>query len=166
MTQLILILDDLRSTANVGSILRSADSFAVELVYACGSTPYPRLVKDERDPVVINRNSRAIARAALGAEQTVRVEHIDSSIAAIEACRQNGWTIIGLEQDANATPMHQFKPPQKTALVVGAEVTGLSQATKMACDQLVEIAQFGSKESLNVAVATGIALYRLRSESV
>lgn len=164
MTQLTLILDNLRSSANVGSILRSADSFGVERVIACGSTPYPRLPNDDRDPVVINRNTRLIARSALGAEASVKVEHMVSSIQSIERLRQNGWTIYGLEQAPHSTPLQSsFDVPAKLALVVGAEVEGLNPAVMQSCDRLFEIDQLGSKESLNVAVATGIALFRLRS---
>lgn len=164
MTQLTLILDNLRSSANVGSILRSADSFGVEQVIACGCTPYPRLPNDDRDPVVVNRNTRSIGRSALGAETSVRVEHMVSSIQAIEYLRHNGWTIYGLEQAPHSTPLQSnFEVPAKLALVVGAEVEGLNSAVMQACDRLLEIDQLGRKESLNVAVATGIALFRLRS---
>lgn len=166
MVQLTLILDNLRSTANVGSILRSADSFRVERVITCGSTPYPRVKNDDRDPVVVNRNTHSIARSALGAEQTVLTEHVVSSIIAIERLRKAGWTIIGLEQAPNSTPLHSnFDLPTKVALVVGSEVSGLNDEVLAACDRVVEIDQLGSKESLNVAVATGIALFRLRSLS-
>lgn len=164
MVQLTLILDNLRSTANVGSLLRSADVFAVERVIACGSTPYPKLKNDDRDPVVVNRNTRSIGRSALGAEQTILVEHMADSLQAIEQLRQNCWTIFGLEQADNSTILHaNFELPSKIGLVVGSEVEGLSPAVMAACDRIIEIDQFGSKESLNVAVATGIALFRLRS---
>lgn len=163
MVHIHLILDNLRSSANVGSILRSADSFGVERVVACGSTPYPRIKNDPRDPVVINRNSRSIARSALGAELTVPIEHQEGSVGVIERYRRKGWTIIGLEQAPNSTPLHRdLKLPSQIVLIVGSETQGLSKEVLATCDRVVEIDQLGSKESLNVAVATGIALFRLR----
>ncbi len=163
MVQLTLILADVRSAANVGSILRTADSAGVQLVICCGITPYPWLAGDSRDPVVINRNHAAIAKCALGAEVSVRVEHIDDPLMAIAECRRQGMTVFGLEQSPRAENALRFSPASPAALVVGSETKGLPQGVMAACDRLIEIPQFGTKESLNVAVATGIATYRWRS---
>jgi len=161
MVQLTLILDDLRSSHNVGAILRSCDAAGVSRVLACGTTPYPRLTGDTRDPVVSSRNSRAIAKTALGAEHTIMLEHFDDSLSAIAACRALGCTIYGLEQAAGSHNIMTFRPQSPAALIVGNEVGGLAPDVLAACDVVLEIPQRGLKESLNVSVATGIALYAL-----
>jgi 23S rRNA (guanosine2251-2'-O)-methyltransferase len=163
MVQLTLILDNLRSAHNVGAILRSCDAAGVERVLVCGTTPYPRLKNEVRDPVVASRNSRAIAKTALGAEKTVMLEHYDDSLSAIAAARAHGCTIYGLEQTPKSTDLFAARPHFPAALVVGNEVTGIPAEVLAACDAVLEIPQHGSKESLNVAVAAGIALYALRS---
>lgn len=162
MVQLWLILDNIRSTANVGSILRTADAAGVKGVITCGITPYPRLENDDRDPVVSGRNTREIAKTSLGAELTVPIEYMTSTIAAIEHCRSKGRTIFGLEQSPKSTNIFaNHAISQYVALVLGSEVDGIDEATQAACDSLIEIPQYGSKESLNVSVAAGIAIYQL-----
>ena len=161
MVQTTLILENLRSAHNVGSILRTANATGVKHIICTGFTPYPRVENDSRDPVVINRNMREIAKTALGAERLRNVEHYDDALAAIDDLRANGWTIIGLEQSPSAVDLLTFSPPKKCAIVVGNEVDGISESTLSVCDAVIEIPQRGTKESLNVAVATGIALYHL-----
>jgi tRNA G18 (ribose-2'-O)-methylase SpoU len=159
MVQLVLILDNLRSAHNMGAMLRTADAAGVSLVLACGTTPYPRLANDPRNPVVINRNTKAIAKTALGAERTVRVEHYSDTIAAIAAARAAGCTIYGLEQAPGSTDLFTLRPQFPAAVVVGNEPAGIAPNVLAACDHIAEIPQRGSKESLNVSVAAGIALY-------
>ncbi|HUC87106.1 MAG TPA: RNA methyltransferase [Candidatus Saccharimonadales bacterium] len=161
MVQLTLILDNLRSAHNVGAILRSCDAAGVERVLACGTTPYPELKNDSRDPVVVTRNSREIAKTALGAEKTVMLEHFDDSLSAIAACRARGCTIYGLEQTPKSTNLFTANPRFPAALIVGNEVAGIAADVLAACDAVLEIPQRGSKESLNVSVAAGIAMYAL-----
>lgn len=161
MTQLILILDNLRSSANVGSILRTADSAGVERVICCGSTPYPRLQNDTRDPVVINRNMREISKTALGAESSVAVEYISDTAEAIRHVRDANMTIYALEQTENASNLLHETPILPAVLIVGNEVNGVRNSVIELCDKVLEIPQLGSKESLNVSVATGIAVYKL-----
>jgi 23S rRNA (guanosine2251-2'-O)-methyltransferase len=161
MVQLTLILHDLRSAHNVGAILRSADATGVDRVICCGSTPYPRLPDDTRDPVIINRNTRTIGKTALGAEASVKVEHFGDTLAAIAALRAQDYAIYGLEQTPTSTNLRALRPHFPAALIIGNEVAGLPAAVLAACDAVVEIPQRGRKESLNVSVATGIALYDL-----
>lgn len=161
MTQLILILDNLRSSANVGSILRTADSAGVKRVICCGSTPYTRLEKDTRDPVVINRNTREISKTALGAEATVDVEYFRDTVDAIGQARAENRTIYALEQADNSTNLLNMQPLFPAALIVGNEVDGVQNNVIDLCDKVLEIPQQGHKESLNVSVATGIAVYKL-----
>jgi len=161
MVQLTLILHDLRSAHNVGAILRSADATGVERVICSGSTPYPRLLGDTRDPIVINRNTRAIAKTALGAERSVKVEHFDDTLAAIGHLRAQKYTIYGLEQTPKSTNLGSLSPRFPAALIVGNEVAGLPASVLATCDTVTEIPQRGTKESLNVSVAAGIAMYAL-----
>lgn len=167
MVQLTLILDNLRSSHNVGALLRTADSLGVFQVYACGITPYPQRPDDPRDPVVSGRNTRAIAKTALGAEHSVLVEHFDDTAAAIAAARAADCTLYGLEQTPKSIDIGSLRttpptaPSGRLALIVGNEVSGLSADVLAACDTVIEIPQRGRKESLNVTVAAGIALYEL-----
>lgn len=166
MTQLVLILNNLRSAANVGSILRTADSAGVERVICCGSTPYPRLKIDARDPVVINRNVRAISKTALGAETTVNVEYFSETVDAIAKLRGQNMAIYALEQTDTSANLLQSTPRLPAALIVGNEVFGVQKDVLAQCDQVFDIPQKGAKESLNVSVATGIAVYKLLEASL
>ncbi len=168
MVQLVLILDNIRSAANVGSLLRTADAVGSTRVIACGITPYPQLDQskyDSRDPVVIARNHRAIAKTSLGAEASVKVEHISDTLTAIAQCRLEGRTIYGLEQTDGARDLFAIAPLTPAALVIGNEVDGVSASAINACDEVLEIPQAGAKESLNVAVAAGIAMYHITLKS-
>ncbi|HVQ43474.1 MAG TPA: TrmH family RNA methyltransferase [Candidatus Saccharimonadia bacterium] len=159
-----LILSDLRGAGNVGAILRTADATAVECVYACGYTPYPRQATgDSRPPHVIASNTRAIAKTALGAELTIPVRHRPDTLTAISEAKHNGFTIIMLEQAETSLNLFSFVPSsRRLALVVGNEVEGLSRELLAQASTILEIPMLGQKESLNVASAAAVALYRLR----
>ncbi len=160
MTQLVFILDNLRSAGNVGSLLRTADAMGVGRVVCCGTTPYPRVPVDTRDPVVSTRNHRAIAKTALGAEATVATEYFGDTAEAIDQFESDGYCIYGLEQHAGAVNALTTNIHLPAAIVVGNEVSGLSQSVVKRCNVILEIPQVGQKESLNVAVATGIIASR------
>jgi len=157
-----LILSDIRSSHNVGAILRTADACRVELVYACGYTPYPAQGTGVRPAHVADANHKAIAKTALGAEKSVRVLHCPTTSEAVIEARSDGFKIIMLEQSESSLSLFEFRPSTKIALVVGNEVTGLSPDLLSAADHVLELPMLGSKESLNVAVASGIAMYQLR----
>jgi 23S rRNA (guanosine2251-2'-O)-methyltransferase len=157
-----LILSDIRSTGNVGAILRTADAADVELVYACGYTPYPLAVDDSRPAHVSSSNTRALSKTALGAEATVRVLHTRDTTSAILEARSHGFEIIVLEQSEKSLNLYQFVPRGPIALVVGNEVDGIPVEILDLADTILELPMLGTKESLNVATAAGIALYRLR----
>lgn len=157
-----LILSDIRSSGNVGAILRTADACGVELVYACGYTPYPRLASDDRPPHIADSNHRAIAKTALGAETTVPVLHYQNVSSAVSEARQNGFKIIVVEQADNSLNLYRYKPDGPQALVLNNEVTGADAALLEAADTIVELPMIGSKESLNVASAAAVALYQIR----
>lgn len=158
-----LILSDLRGAGNVGSILRTADACGVEQVYVCGYTPYPRITDDRRPPHVISSNTRSIAKTALGAEQTMTISHFADTPSAITKAVEGGFEIIIIEQAETSLNLFSFVPQtRKVALVLGNEVSGVDTAVLDAADTILEIPMVGSKESLGVAVAAGVALYRLR----
>lgn len=151
--EVVVALSDIRSTHNVGSILRTCDSAGVGRVILAGFTPLPvdrfgRLRKD-------------IAKVALGAENTVKCEPVSNAVDALSELRAHGYQIVGLEQSPKSIDYKSFAPVDKFALVLGNEVEGLSKEVLSACDVVVEIPMRGKKESLNVSVAFGIALFRI-----
>jgi 23S rRNA (guanosine2251-2'-O)-methyltransferase len=160
-----LILNDLRGSGNVGSIMRTGDACGIELIYACGYTPFPQLPNDDRPPHVIASNTKAIAKTALGAEKTLPVLHCPDAFEAVTKAKQDGFTIIVLEQAEGSLNLLSFMPTGlPIALILGNEVTGVQPELIDVADIVLEIPMLGLKESLGVAVATGIALYNLRSK--
>lgn len=156
----ILILDNIRSCHNVGSILRTADGAGVKEVYAVGITPYPRVEDDTRPEHVIVNNTRQIHKTSLGAEDTVIVRHNAECLALIAELRSSGYAIYALENNCKGVQnIIGFKPVSKFALVLGSETDGLSVEILGGCDAVLEIPMHGTKNSLNVSVAAGIAVY-------
>lgn len=161
MISLVVIGHNLRSTQNVGAILRSCDGFGVEAFWATGYTPYPTLAGDQRLPHERDKLTRQIAKTALGAEQTVSIRHEEDPLAVVAAYKQQGCQIVALEQTPTAVLLPDYRPPQKLVLVLGEEVHGVPPELLAACDTALEIPMHGHKESFNVSVAAGIALYAL-----
>jgi 23S rRNA (guanosine2251-2'-O)-methyltransferase len=159
-----LILDNLRSTYNVGAILRTADATNVARVIATGTTPYPALPNDLRPPHVIASNTRSIAKVSLGAETSLVIDYEAETLGAIHSLRKQGAVIVALEQSENSSDLFAYtpNPSEHIVIILGPEVTGISPPVLAACDKIVEIPMFGHKESLNVSVAAGIVLYHLR----
>jgi tRNA G18 (ribose-2'-O)-methylase SpoU len=159
---MIVILDNIRSLHNVGSIFRTADAVGVEKLYLCGITPSPL------DRFGVVRGD--VAKVSLGAENTVPWESVASTSRLITSLKKQGYTIVALEQDVRAVPYFQYadgsrvvaRDDRKIALVLGAEVEGVSPAVLKKCDAIIDIPMSGKKESLNVSVAFGIAAYGLR----
>jgi 23S rRNA (guanosine2251-2'-O)-methyltransferase len=160
-----VILDNIRSTYNVGAIMRTLDAAGGGSIVCCGITPYPQLAGDTRSPVVQNSNTRAIAKTALGAEEHLEISFRESAVEAVTAAREAGAVAIALEQSPAALNIFEFECPAdaEIALVLGGEVDGIEPEVMRICDEIVEIPQFGSKESLNVSVAAGVALYAMRA---
>ncbi len=144
---LILVLDNIRSLHNVGSVFRTADAFLIEAIYLCGVTGTPP--------------NKEIEKTALGATSTVYWQHFHTTDAAIAHLKENHFTIYAVEQVENSYALHQFTPTpnQKTALVLGNEVYGVEQAIIHQCNGSIEIPQLGSKHSLNIAVSAGIVVW-------
>ncbi|SRR6266496_611532 len=161
----IVIAHNIRSTYNAGAILRSCDGFGVEAFYATGYTPYPALQDDSRPPHVRQKLTTQIAKTALGAEQTVAIAYEDDVTRLLERYRSQGYTIVALEQSVHSISLADYVPPERIALLLGEEVHGIPAPLLRSCDVTLEIPMHGLKESFNVSVATGIALYALTTQT-
>lgn len=159
MPEIIVIVHDIRSTHNVGSIFRTAEGFGVRKIILSGYTPYPRFDGDQRLPHIAEKLTSQIHKTALGAESMVPFEYSEKPD--FTALRAAGFRIVGLEQDARSVMLSDYRAPQKIALLLGEEVHGIEDALRDECDDLIEIPMTGQKESFNVSVAAGIALYAL-----
>lgn len=142
-----VVLDNVRSGHNVGSAFRSADAFRIEKVVLCGICATPP--------------SQEIHKTALGAEFSVPWEHHDDTVEAVRALKEQGWTLVGVEQAENSTMLQDFVPEagRRYAFVFGNEVFGVAQEVMDLCDMALEIPQEGTKHSLNVSVSVGIVLW-------
>ena len=145
--EIIVVLDNIRSRENVGSIFRTADAAGVSKIYLCGITPTPPHEK--------------ISKTALGAEVYVPWEYCRETWRLLAKLKKEGINIIALEQTRESVDIFKFKSRFPLALVVGNEVNGLSPKILKYCDKKISIPMYGKKESLNVAVAVGIAVYSI-----
>ncbi|MCY1526268.1 putative TrmH family tRNA/rRNA methyltransferase [compost metagenome] len=143
----VVVLDQVRSMHNVGSVFRTADGFAIEKVVLCGITAQPP--------------HREIEKTALGATLAVNWVHYADTLVAIADLRKAGYTIIAIEQAENSTMLNTFKPvsDQKYALIFGNEVNGVSDEVMQEIDACIEIPQFGTKHSFNIVISAGIVLW-------
>lgn len=151
MKEVAILLHNIRSAHNVGSIFRTADAAGLSRVYMSGYTPQPV----DR----FGRPQKEILKTALGAETSLPWEFSKNPRAIIDRLSHEGWQIVGLEQDDRSISYREYTPAEKTLYIVGNEVRGISAQMRRLCDVLIEIPMSGTKESLNVAVATGIALF-------
>lgn len=160
---IVVVVHDIRSVHNVGSILRSCDGFGIEKVYLTGYTPYPEIANDQRLPHIRSRITRDIHKTALGAEATIEIEHQENCIDVLHELKAKGYSILALEQTSNSTPLQEYKPETDVVLILGREVEGIDPSIINLCDHTLEIPMCGAKESFNVSVSCGIALYALRT---
>ena len=152
-TPLVVVLDNIRSMHNVGSVFRTADSFLVEKMYLCGYTPQPP--------------HRDINKTALGATETVAWEYAATTVEAVQTLQAQGYKVFAVEQAEGAVYLDQFNPPaQKIAIVMGNEVEGVADEVLDICDGCIEIPQLGSKHSLNISVAAGIIIWAITERTV
>lgn len=152
--EILLILHDIRSSENVGSMFRTADAAGVTKIYLTGYTPAP-LDRFKR------KNSK-LAKSALGAEEVVPWERADEVVVLIKKLKSDGVVVFAVEQDPRSVSYEKAKIPLRVALIMGNEVEGLPKNVLDACDEIMELPMNGKKESLNVSVAAGIALFRTR----
>ncbi|WP_295652094.1 RNA methyltransferase [uncultured Mucilaginibacter sp.] len=147
-----VVLDNVRSLHNVGSIFRTSDAFAVDQVCLCGITGTPP--------------NREIEKTALGATQSVNWKHFATTMDAVNHLRESGYLIIAIEQAENSTMLNEFIPEKdkKYALIFGNEVNGVDEDVMQHIDACIEIPQFGTKHSFNIVVSAGIILWDLFSK--
>lgn len=159
MPEIVVIAHNIRSTHNVGAIFRTSEGFGVSKIILSGYTPYPTLPRDSRLPHISRKLTDQIHKTALGTEAIVPFEY--QEIPDITTLRTEGYRIVGLEQDKRSVMLTNYKTPGKVALLLGEEVEGITSDMRDLCDDLIEIPMVGKKESFNVSVATGVALYAL-----
>ena len=145
---LIVVLDDVRSMYNIGSVFRTCDAFRVEAVYLCGICQTPP--------------STEIHKTALGAEESVDWKYFKTALDAVEELKKQGYTVLSVEQVEHSTKLQTFVPQKglKYAVVMGNEVKGVHQEVVDASDGCLEIPQLGTKHSMNVSLTTGIIIYK------
>lgn len=148
-TPLIVVLDDIRSLHNIGSVFRTSDAFLIEKIYLCGITATPP--------------NKEIHKTALGATDTVTWEYQKNVLEVIEKLKQEDVFVLAIEQVENSVMLDEFMPEKnkKYALVFGNEVKGVSQEAVLKSDKVIEIPQFGTKHSLNISVSAGIVIWDL-----
>ncbi|MGB3590174.1 MAG: RNA methyltransferase [Nonlabens sp.] len=148
-TPLTIVLDNVRSLNNIGSVFRTADCYRVEKIILCGITAQPP--------------HKEIRKTALGATETVDWDYEDETLDAVQKLQRQGYTVCAIEQAVDAISLHesQFDQQQKVAIVLGNEVKGVQQKVVNACDKVIELEQYGTKHSLNISVCTGIVVYDL-----
>jgi tRNA G18 (ribose-2'-O)-methylase SpoU len=147
--KIIVLLDNIRSAYNVGSIFRTADAFLIECIFICGYTPPP--------------THRSVHKTALGAVETVDWMQFENIGDAIDQLKQNDYAVYAIEQAEKSVSLDKFNilSNEKTAVIFGNEVTGVQDSVMQQCDGCIEIPQHGMKHSLNVSVAAGIVLWKL-----
>lgn len=146
---IIIVLENIRSAYNVGSVFRTADAFLIEAIYIIGYSAKPP--------------HKEIKKTALGAEETVEWKYFKTTAEAIDELKSKNYKVFAVEQAMNSIPLQQieFKNDEKPAVVFGNEVTGVEQSTIHLCDGCIEIPQLGMKHSLNIATAAGVVLWEL-----
>lgn len=146
---IVVVLENIRSAYNVGSVFRTADAFLLQGIHICGYTAYPP--------------HKEIRKTALGSEETVHWKHFPNAAHAITHLKNEGYKVYAVEQTEGSVPLQAFgrEHDDKVALVFGNEVTGVEQSTILLCDGAIEIPQLGMKHSLNISVAAGIVLWEM-----
>ncbi|MGJ8683787.1 MAG: RNA methyltransferase [Nonlabens sp.] len=146
-TPLIIILDNVRSLNNIGSVFRTADAYRIEKIYLCGITAQPP--------------HKDIRKTALGATETVEWEYREHTLEVVQELNEQGVITCAIEQAEDSVALHSFKPEGKVAIIMGNEVKGVQQDVVNACSKVIELEQYGTKHSLNISVCTGIVIYDL-----
>ena len=147
-TPITIILDNVRSALNVGSVFRTSDAFLIEKIILCGITATPP--------------NKEIRKAALGSTDSVNWKYVKNTTEAVQQLSKEGYHVVAIEQARKSTLLNKFELPKKPiAIILGNEVNGVSQKVIDICDEVIEIQQFGTKHSLNVSVTTGIVIWKI-----
>ena len=147
-TPITIVLDNVRSALNVGSVFRTSDAFLIENIILCGITATPP--------------NKEIRKAALGSTDSVKWEYIKNTTDAVKQLIKDGYHVVGIEQADKSTQLNEFELPKKPiAIILGNEVNGVDQQAIDLCNEVIEIPQFGTKHSLNIAVTSGIIIWDL-----
>lgn len=154
---MMLILHDIRSAHNVGSMFRTADGAGVAEIILSGYTPVP----PKKDALYLTDADKALRKTALGAEETMPWKRVASLTRCITQLKKDGYEVVALEQAVESTEYRKYRPKKKVALIVGNEIDGVVTKILRQCDVVLEIPMRGQKNSLNVSVAAGIALYQI-----
>lgn len=157
--KLVLIVHNVRSALNVGALFRTADGAGVEKIFLTGYTPAP----PKQNTTYLTKAEKALKKTALGAEEWVAWKKVVSFGKVAAELRDAGYTIVALEQHEKSVDYRKYVPKKSIALVIGNEPRGVDAKILKQCDAIIEIPMHGKKNSLNVAVATGIALYQIMS---
>lgn len=152
MPKFVLVLPNIRSGHNVGACFRTGDAVGVDKIYLTGYTTLP--------------DHPHVAKVSLGAENFLDWEKCEDTIALLKKLKKKGYNIIGLEQTKNSQDIFKWQPRFPLALVLGNEVKGIEKEIQELCDETVEIPMVGKKESLNVSIATGVALYHIKNAGI
>jgi len=147
-TPITIVLDNVRSALNVGSVFRTSDAFLIEKIILCGITACPP--------------NKEIRKAALGSTESVEWEYVKDTIDAVQQLIKEGYHVVGIEQADKSTQLNEFELTKRPiAIIMGNEVNGVDQQAIELCNEVIEIPQFGTKHSLNIAVTTGIVIWDL-----
>mgnify|MGYP001193703227 FL=1 len=151
-TPLIVVLDNIRSLNNIGSVFRTSDAFLIEKIYLCGICATPP--------------NKDIHKTALGATESVAWEYVEDTLTLVEKLKAENIKVLAIEQAENSTKLNTFYPKknEKYAIVMGNEVKGVQQEVVNAADLCIEIPQLGTKHSLNISVTTGVVIWDLFSK--
>lgn len=156
----VVIVHNIRSAHNVGSIFRTSDGAGVEKIFLTGYTPTPAT----EITVYQTRAHKDLAKTALGAEKNISWEYSEEVLSVLENLRKGGYRIVALEQDEKSVDYRAYQPGEKTALILGTEVNGVEKDLLAVSDAIIELPMRGQKNSLNVSVAFGIAAFELKSK--
>ena len=153
-TPIIVVLDNIRSLNNIGSVFRTCDAFIIEKIYLCGITAKPP--------------HRNINKTALGATENVDWEYVDSTFELVKNLKKNGTSVCAIEQTEGSVSLEKFIPDQsrKHAFIFGNEVYGVNQKVVDLCEKSIEIPQFGTKHSLNISIAVGIIIWDFMNKKI
>ena len=162
MTEIILVINDIRSTHNVGAILRTSEGMGVNKILISGYSPYPELQNDSRLPHIYNKLTSRISKTSLGAEKMLLIEYCEDIRAELKKLADQDYEIVSLEQSDNSIKIMEYIPKEKLVLILGNELDGVAKEILEISDKVIEIPMLGKKESYNVASSAAIALYHMR----